>query len=101
MKKNKQEIITFKADASLLEAMKGIPNRSEFIRNAVLASLKSVCPICNGTGIITPYQKTHLDRFLMDHPLEECSECNELYFICAHVANGISEEVRHHPQKRS
>lgn len=28
----KQEVVTFKVDASLSEAMRGIPNRSAFIR---------------------------------------------------------------------
>ena len=66
-----------------MEAMKGIPNRSEFIRNAILSSLESACPLCKGTGILTPDQKNHLDSFFVDHSLEECEECNELYLICA------------------
>jgi len=83
MDKTKHEIITFKADSSLLEAMKGVPNRSEFIRNAILSSLDSACPLCKGTGILTPYQKLHLDNFLNEHYLEECEECNELHLICS------------------
>jgi hypothetical protein len=82
MKRNKQEIITFKADASLIEAMKGISNRSEFIRAAILASLESVCPLCKGAGTLTPYQKSHFDSFLRDHSLEECKNCREVHLIC-------------------
>ena len=48
--KKKQEIITFKADEPLLEAMDGITNRSEFIRAAILSALDSVCPLCKGTA---------------------------------------------------
>ena len=55
--RNKPEIITFKADKSLLDAMKGIPNRSAFIRSAVLAALDSACPLCGGTGVLTPSQR--------------------------------------------
>jgi len=84
MKRPKHEIISFKADASLLESMKGIPNRSEFIRNAILASLDSACPLCGGTGILTPEQKRHLEDFLMEHALEECQECHDLRFTCSH-----------------
>ena len=51
-RKQKTEIVTFKADESLLVAMEGIPNRSEFIRDAVSAALESVCPLCSGTGIL-------------------------------------------------
>ena len=36
MDKNKTEIITFKVSQSLISALKGVPNRSEFIRNALL-----------------------------------------------------------------
>jgi len=83
MKKTKHEIITFKAEASLLEAMKGIPNRSAFIRSAILASLDSICPLCGGTGILTPQQKSHLDDFLVEHSLQECEDCHDLRFTCS------------------
>ncbi len=84
MKRAKHEIITFKADASLMEAMKGIPNRSEFIRNAILAALESACPLCGGTGVLTPQQKKHMQEFLVDHSLQECEECHDLRFTCIH-----------------
>jgi len=83
MKKNKCELITFKVDASLLEALKGIPNRSEFIRTAVLASLEGACPLCNGTGTLTPNQKSHWQAFSADHSVEECEQCHELRLVCS------------------
>ena len=82
MKKNKSEIITFKVDDSLLKAMRGIPNRSEFIRSAVLAALDNTCPLCNGTGILTPNQKLHWDDLAVDHSIEECGKCHEMYIFC-------------------
>ena len=42
----KQEIITFKVDASLWQRLRAIPNRSEFIRAAVQAALAGTCPLC-------------------------------------------------------
>ena len=47
----KLQIITFKAEDALVEAMDDIPNRSEFIRSAILAALDGVCPLCHGTGV--------------------------------------------------
>ena len=82
-KKSKTEIITFKADESLLGAMEGIPNRSEFIRDAVSAALDSACPLCKGTGILSPSQKKHWEAFATDHELVECDECHESHLICA------------------
>jgi hypothetical protein len=78
----KQEVITFKADASLVEAMRGIPNRSEFLRSAVLAALQSTCPVCRGTGILTPPQQEHWTAFAQDHRMVACNDCHELRLVC-------------------
>ncbi|MBW1801148.1 MAG: CopG family transcriptional regulator [Deltaproteobacteria bacterium] len=99
MKNVKEKIITFKADAALIEAMKGITNRSEFIRNAILASLDSACPLCSGTGILSPQQKKHFDRFMTNHSLEKCEECNELYFSCPIQKKTLSAASDHNPMK--
>jgi hypothetical protein len=82
MKKGKAEIVTFKVDASLLKAMRGVPNRSEFIRTAVLTALENVCPVCKGTGILTPNQKEHWIAFTKGHSLEECEDCHEIHLVC-------------------
>ena len=82
VKRRKGEIITFKADDSLLKAMRGVPNRSEFIRSAVLAALDSVCPVCRGTGVLTPNQRKHWKAFATSHSIEECDECHEVRLVC-------------------
>lgn len=82
MRKNKQEIVTFKADESLWKAMKGIPNRSAFIRSAVLAALEGVCPLCRGSGILTPDQQRHWTAFAIGHSLKECEDCHQTYLAC-------------------
>ena len=83
MSRNKQEIISFKVDSSLLEAMKGIPNRSEFIRSAILLALENVCPLCRGTGILTPNQQEHWEKFSRNHSIRECEHCHEIHLICS------------------
>jgi len=75
-------IVTFKADESLLEALQGVENRSEFIRTALLAALENICPVCKGRGILTPNQKEHWRAFAADHGLEECNDCHEFYLAC-------------------
>jgi hypothetical protein len=82
MAKEKVDIITFKVPESLREAMKGIPNRSEFIRAAVVAALDSVCPFCKGTGVIMPSQRPHWDQFAAQHHFEECETCNAVHVVC-------------------
>jgi hypothetical protein len=80
--RDKPEIITFKVPESLKEAMQGIPNRSEFIRTAILAALDSVCPLCKGSGILLPNQKEHWDHFIQDHSLKTCNECHAIHLVC-------------------
>ena len=79
----KPEVISFKADQSLLRAMEGIPNRSEFIRNAILAALDGVCPLCQGTGILSPQQKDHWQSFARHHQVRRCHSCQALHLVCA------------------
>ena len=81
--KRKTQIVTFKADATLLEAMHGIPNRSDFIREAVMMALESTCPLCRGTGTLTPNQREHWRSFSQDHAVEECGDCQELRLVCS------------------
>jgi len=82
MRRSKQDMISFKADRSLLEAMKGIENRSGFIRDAILAALDGACPLCMGTGILTTQQKAHWDAFAKTHSVVQCGHCNEMHLIC-------------------
>ena len=83
MSKSKTEIVTFKADESLIEALKDVPNRSEFIRASVMQALRSVCPLCRGTGTLTPGQKTHWQNLAADHEIRECGDCHELHIVCS------------------
>jgi hypothetical protein len=80
--KKKQDIITFKVDGDLFEAIKGIPNRSEFIRGAIVSALGVLCPLCNGSGILTPNQKRHWDEFAINHSVRRCKECDESVLVC-------------------
>ena len=87
-KKGKQQVITFKADADLADAISHISNRSEFIREAVLAALDNTCPLCHGTGRFSPRQMEHWKEFMSDHLIQECSNCHELHLVCSHGGPG-------------
>jgi hypothetical protein len=80
--KRKQEIVTFKVDEPLLKAMRGIPNRSVFIRDAILSALNNACPLCKGSGILTPDQRKHWIEFAEHHALEECEDCHAVHLVC-------------------
>jgi hypothetical protein len=78
----KDEVITFKAGASLAQAIRRMPNRSEFIRAAILSAMDNVCPLCQGTGILTPEQKKHWVSFARDHQVIQCRDCDAVYLQC-------------------
>jgi len=80
----KQDVISLKVDRSLAEAMDGVANRSEFIRDAILAALDNVCPLCMGTGMLSPHQKRHWAAFTRDHSVEQCPNCHERHLTCEH-----------------
>ena len=81
--RKKQGVITFKVDETLNKAMEGIPNRSEFIRSAIIAALKGTCPLCRGTGILTTKQQKHWEVFSQNHRVEKCEDCNSFYIVCS------------------
>jgi hypothetical protein len=80
--RKKEEVITFKSDKTLLKALEKIPNRSEFIRHAILSALNNTCPLCSGTGILNPHQQEHWQRFLETHSLEQCEKCESFHLAC-------------------
>ena len=97
MGRPKQAVVTFKAEQSLVQALRGVPNRSRFIRSAILAALENTCPLCQGSGILSPEQRTHWESFSTDHALEECDECHEWHLVCARA----HAKIRHaDPQPR-
>ena len=83
--KRKAEVITFKVDEALAHALAGLPNRSEFIRAAILNALDNACPLCRGIGILTPNQKRHWEAFAEHHQIHECDECHEFHITCDHT----------------
>ena len=83
MSPSRHHIVTFKADNSLVAAMEGISNRSAFIRSAILAALDSACPLCLGTGVLSPNQRRHWQEFTEHHAVVKCQDCDEQRLICS------------------
>ncbi len=82
MENPKDALITFKVERSLAELIKRMPNRSEFIRRSLLASLANTCPLCQGTGVLNPHQREHWDRFAESHSVRRCGKCHAVHLLC-------------------
>ena len=85
---SRAEVITFKADEELAAAMSHIENRSAFIRQAILAALGNLCPLCGGNGILSVSQLHHWQEFTKHHSVKECESCHELHLVCELDAHG-------------
>lgn len=66
--------ITFKADPAIDSLLRGISNRSEFIRTAILSAFNSLCPFCKGTGVLTPHKQEHWQK-ISKQVDTECRKC--------------------------
>ncbi len=82
MSSRKEEVITFKVDKELAERIKGVANRSEFIRNAVLAAMDNACPLCNGTGVLSIEQRSYWNEFTRTHRMEPIPEAHGVRLVC-------------------
>lgn len=73
----KSVLVALKVDAETAAALDALPNRSEFIREALRARLDDVCPLCQGTGRrpgATAFQvpgRRHLHAL----PRARCADC--------------------------
>lgn len=88
----KDEVITFKVDGALAEQLRLIPNRSEFIRQAVQQALEYECPLCHGLGTLTANQMKHWEAFTEHHHVDRCDVCGESYLRCDELSGGGADE---------
>jgi len=86
--RKKEEVITLKVDRSLLAALRGVSNRSRFIRDAILTALDSTCPLCMGAGRLSPEQRKHWTAFARSHTVRRCPNCHERHLTCSRGTGG-------------
>lgn len=78
----KTTVISFKAEEELLSALEKLPNKSEFIRGAILHALREACPLCGGVGFLNEKQRKHWNSFAREHTLRRCGRCDGLSIEC-------------------
>jgi hypothetical protein len=78
----KTDLITLKVEPELAEIVNRMPNKSEFIRKAILSTLRNTCPLCQGTGVLTPQQRKHWEDFSAHHHVSRCHDCEAVHLEC-------------------
>ncbi len=91
MEKKSDRVFSFKAEGELSRALENTPNRSEFIRKALLAALEHECPLCKGTGVLSLEQGKHLQQFMTAHLLTRCEDCQAVHFVCQSHGEGQAQ----------
>jgi hypothetical protein len=74
-KLQKKQIVAFKVEDDLADFLDALPNKSEFIRKAILAQFGMTCPLCSGTGVVDKGIHDHYETVLAEHNTRPCEKC--------------------------
>lgn len=74
-KVQKKKIVAFKVEDELADFLDALPNKSEFIRKAILAQYGMTCPLCTGTGVVDKGIHDHYEPVIADHNSRACEKC--------------------------
>jgi len=75
VEKAKQRIVTFKVEEELAGFLDSMPNKSDFIRKALLSALMEPCPVCDGKGSVPRSLRADLRKIFERHDFVPCSYC--------------------------
>jgi hypothetical protein len=74
-KTTKSEIVAFKVEEELAKFLNNLPNKSDFIRKAILAQFGMTCPLCTGTGVVPRGIHDHYKPVLTERNERACEKC--------------------------
>lgn len=93
--KSKHRIVTFKVEEGLAAHLDSMPNKSEFIRKALLAALLEPCPVCQGKGSVPRGLRTDLEKLFRKSEFVPCSYCGYEFPLAAEKQrNGAADKTR-------
>jgi hypothetical protein len=71
----KTSVVAFKVEEELAEFLNKLPNKSAFIRKAIVGQLGMACPLCSGSGVVPPGVHDHYAPVLAKNNLRKCDGC--------------------------
>lgn len=74
-KTTKSKIVAFKVEEELADFLDNLPNKSDFIRKAVLAQFGMTCPLCSGSGVVPRGVHDHFKPALTKFNQRPCEKC--------------------------
>lgn len=74
-KPQKSQIVAFKVEEELAAFLDNLPNKSEFIRKAILAQFGMTCPLCTGSGVVPRGVHDHYKPVIAERNTRPCEKC--------------------------
>ena len=74
-KSPKSKIVAFKVEEELADFLDDLPNKSDFIRKAILAQFGMTCPLCNGSGVVPRGIHDHYRPVIAAENKRPCEKC--------------------------
>jgi len=75
--KPKPAVVAFKVEKELAEILDQLPNKSAFIRKAIVAQLGMACPLCQGSGVVPRGLHDHYAALLGRLNSRQCEGCGD------------------------
>src|ERR1700677_959846 len=76
-KTGKTEIVAFKVEEELASFLNNLPNKSEFIRRAIVAQCGMRCPLCTGSGVVPRGLHIHYKPIITEQNTRPCERCHD------------------------
>jgi hypothetical protein len=86
-KRQRRRLVGIKVEAELADLLNQLPNKSAFIRRAILAKFDALCPLCSGTGVVSKGLYGHFAPLLAAHHCRPCDGCGSPQPLPADLAH--------------
>jgi hypothetical protein len=93
-KAKKDAIVAFKVEEELAAFLNKLPNKSDFIRKAIVAQFGMACPLCAGSGVVARGLHDHYAPVLHKNNLHRCDHCGEKHPIPLSLDNIDGDEQK-------
>jgi hypothetical protein len=74
-KSPKSKIVAFKVEEELADFLDNLPNKSDFIRKAILSQFGMTCPLCTGSGVVPRGIHDHYKPVIATENTRPCEKC--------------------------
>lgn len=81
----KKQIVAFKVEDELARFLDSLPNKSEFIRRAILAQFNMTCPLCAGSGVVEAGIHEHFRSVIEANLSRPCENCKTAVSFPLHL----------------